>query len=77
MVLRRSTAHRGGKVVTVVGDWPADISGAELEGWLRVLRQKCHAGGTLRDRTIEIQGERVDKLRRWLREAGFEVAGGA
>ncbi len=75
VVLRRETAHRGGKTVVVVGDIPENIPDEEIEKILRDLRKSCGCGGTLRGREIEIQGDQPARVCHLLEEMGFRVAG--
>ncbi len=75
VVLRRETAHRGGKVVTVVDGFATHLPETILEGLAKRLRNACGCGGTLKGRVLEIQGEQVTKLRALLEQEGFEVAG--
>jgi translation initiation factor 1 len=75
VVLRRETAHRGGKVVTVVDDFATHLRVAEIEEIAHLLKTRCGCGGTVKDRTIEIQGERVSEIRELLESEGFQVAG--
>ena len=72
----RQTKGRKGKGVTVVTGLPLDQ--AELEKLARELKKKCGSGGTVRDGTIEIQGEHRDVLVDELTRHGFTVrrAGG-
>ena len=56
----RQTAGRGGKGVTVVVGLP--LSGPQLEELCKTLKRKCGCGGTVRGRTIEIQGDQRDRL---------------
>ena len=75
VVLRRETAHRGGKTVIVVHDFAPHISLAHIEELARKLRNACGCGGTTRARTIEIQGNQAARIRQLLEEEGFKVAG--
>lgn len=75
VVLRRETAHRGGKTVVVIYDFAPSISRQSIEDLARRLRQACGCGGTARERTIEIQGDQVTKIRTLLEKEGFRVAG--
>ena len=64
---------RGGKMVTVVSGLPAGATvGADLLGQLKA---HCGAGGTLRDETLEIQGDQRDRIRDLLVRKGFGVKG--
>jgi translation initiation factor 1 len=73
----RSTAHRGGKTVTVVTGF-VGISQAEKERLAKEMQQACGAGGTVKEGRIEIQGDHRDHIARILTNAGFRpvFAGG-
>jgi translation initiation factor 1 len=75
VVLRRETAHRGGKIVIVIHDFASHISNQSIEDLARKLRSACGCGGTTRQRTIEIQGNQVDRIRSLLEQEGYHVAG--
>jgi translation initiation factor 1 len=75
VVLRRSSAHRGGKTVLLVEGFGAQHSEAEIEALGRRLRAQLGCGGTCRGRALEIQGDQPNRLRTLLEEAGFQVAG--
>ncbi|MGO8696501.1 MAG: translation initiation factor [Limisphaerales bacterium] len=75
VVLRRETAHRGGKTVIVIHDFAPQISNRSIEDLGRKLRQACGCGGVIKERTIEIQGNHVTRLRELLEAEGFRVAG--
>ena len=75
VVLRRETAHRGGKTVIVVHDFATHLPQSVIETVAKKLRQACGCGGTVRDRTIEIQGDQPAKVRAALEAEGFQVAG--
>ena len=76
LLLRRSTAHRGGKTVLVLEGfsdaWPAP----RLENLLGDLKRSLGCGGTLAGRTLEIQGEQADRLQTLLEARGFAVKRG-
>lgn len=73
----RSTAHRGGKTVTVVSGF-VGISQAEKERLAQAMQKACGAGGTVKEGRIEIQGDQREIVARLLTEAGFRpvCAGG-
>ena len=75
VVLRRETAHRGGRTVIVVHDFPPALTKPALEDLARDLRHAVGTGGTLRERTIEMQGDQPAKIRAFLEKLGFQVAG--
>jgi translation initiation factor 1 len=72
----RSTAGRGGKAVSVITGLPLDEPA--LEALAKLLKQACGTGGTVKDGTIEIQGEHRDRLVAELVKRGFPAkkAGG-
>jgi len=75
VVLRKEKAGRGGKTVTVVGDFEAQISDREIDDLARSIRKACGCGGAVKGREIEVQGEPLERLRVLLSEAGYRVAG--
>jgi translation initiation factor 1 len=75
VVLRRETAHRGGKTVIVVHDFAPSIPMTLIDELARKLRNACGCGGTTRQRAIELQGNQVARIRSLLEEEGFRVAG--
>jgi len=75
VVLRRETAHRGGKTVIVVHDFPSNIPLQLIREIGRKLQSACGCGGTVKQRRIEIQGNQVAKIRALLEQEGFRVAG--
>ncbi len=56
----RETQGRSGKGVTVISG--LGLPPVELEALARALKQRCGSGGTVRDGSIEIQGEHRDTL---------------
>jgi translation initiation factor 1 len=75
VVLRRELARRGGKTVIVIHDFASHLPLSVIESTAKKLRQACGCGGTVRDRTIEIQGDQPGKIRAFLESEGFQVAG--
>ena len=75
VVLRKETAQRGGKVVVVVYDFPPTTTQSDLETLAKGLRQALGTGGSVQNRTIEVQGFQPDKVRTFLQAAGYDVAG--
>jgi len=72
----RETKGRKGNGVTVVTGVPLDEAG--LQKLATELKRRCGAGGTVKGRTIEIQGDHRDLLVAELSARGFTVkrAGG-
>lgn len=72
----RETGGRGGKAVTVIRGVP--LAPDALADLAKRLKAACGSGGTVKDGTIEIQGDHRDTIVTRLGEAGFTVkrAGG-
>lgn len=72
----RETKGRGGKAVTVVKGLALDD--APLQALAKQLKAACGSGGTVKDHTIEVQGDHCDKVVAWLKKQGHTVkrAGG-
>ena len=75
VVLRREKAHRGGKTVIVIHDFAPNISYAYIESLAGKLKSACACGGTAHERVIEIQGDQPARIRAFLEQEGFQVAG--
>lgn len=75
VVLRRLSAHRGGKTVLLVDSFGSQHDVAAIEALGRRLRAQLGCGGTVRDRSIEIQGDQPARLRALLEGEGFQVGG--
>ena len=75
--LKRTTAGRGGKTVTIVTGFTG-IGLPEKESLCKKMRGACGCGGTVKDGDIEIQGDQREKMAQILTEAGFRpvFAGG-
>lgn len=75
--IKRTTAGRGGKTVTLVSGF-VGIGLPEKEQLAKKMRAACGCGGTVKDGNIEIQGDQRDKIAAILSEAGFRpvFAGG-
>ena len=70
--VRREKAGRGGKTVTSLKAFPNNISQERLELMTYEFKKLCACGGTLKDRTIELQGDVCDQVCDKLRVDGFE-----
>lgn len=75
--VKRTTAGRGGKTVTLVTGF-VGIGLPEKESLCKKMRSACGCGGTVKDGDIEIQGDQREKIAAILSEAGFRpvFAGG-
>ncbi len=67
----RETKGRKGKGMTVITGVPLHPEG--LKDLAKILKQKCGTGGTVKDRTIEIQGDHRDLLMAELEQRGYTV----
>ncbi len=67
----RETKGRKGKGMTVITGVPLHPEG--LKDLAKTLKQKCGTGGTVKDRTIEIQGDHRDLLMAELEQRGYTV----
>lgn len=75
--IKRMTAHRGGKTVTVISGF-VGVGEDEIEALAKAMKQKCGVGGTVKEGRIEIQGDKRTEVAKLLTEAGFRpvFAGG-
>ncbi len=75
--IKRTTAGRGGKTLTIVTGF-IGIGLPEKESLAKKMRNACGCGGTVKDGEIEIQGDQREKIAQILSEAGFRpvFAGG-
>ena len=67
---------RGGKTVTVINGVPGNDTAVSTLA--QQLKKLCGSGGTIKDNTIEIQGDHRDKIVSALTQRGYTVklAGG-
>ena len=74
--IARETKGRGGKCVNVITG--LGLAPAELEILCTQLKKRCGTGGTVKEGSIEIQGEHRDTLLAELTKRGYNVkkAGG-
>jgi translation initiation factor 1 len=76
LLLRRSTAHRGGKTVLVLEGFSPAWNAAKLEDLSRELKASLGCGGQIYGRTLEIQGDQPDRLQPLLEARGFAIKRG-
>ena len=60
---------RRGKVVTIVK--PFALEKAELQALLKILKKKLGCGGTLKEQSLEFQGDIPETLRTQLTTLGY------
>lgn len=75
VILRKETAHRGGKTVIVVHDFASHLPVSVIETVAKKVRQQCGCGSTVKGRTIEVQGDQAGRIRTVLEKEGFQVRG--
>jgi translation initiation factor 1 len=69
--VKLDTSGRRGKTVTMITN--IQHNPQVIENLERKLKQHCGAGGTSYAKTIEIQGDHVDKVRSLLQKEGYDV----
>jgi translation initiation factor 1 len=65
--------RKKGKVVTVVRGLAVEEN--DLPALLGRLKTACGAGGTLKDDTLEIQGDHLARVRELLAASGYRLRG--
>jgi len=75
VLLRKEKSGRGGKVVIVVHGFDARWSDSDIAAIGQAAKQSCGCGGTVSDRTIELQGDQPDRVRKFFQSRGFTVGG--
>ena len=63
--------RRYGKLVTIVEG--IDDSAIDIDQLAKTLKARCAAGGTVKGRTIELQGEHKKKAAEVLKKNGYTV----
>ena len=69
--IARDRKKRGGKTVTVIANLPDDPD--LLASLAQTFKKLCGSGGTVRDTTIEVQGDHRDRLEAKLNELGYRT----
>ncbi|KAM3115424.1 translation initiation factor [Phormidesmis sp. 146-33] len=71
-----SRKGRGGKTVTVISGFQSKAE--TLTDLLKKLKAQCGTGGTVREETLEIQGDHAQKLLQILVQLGYKakISGG-
>lgn len=74
--IQRQTSGRKGKGVCIITG--LDLEETELQTLAGELKKKCGCGGSVKQGTIEIQGDKRDVLKQLLQAKGYTVklAGG-
>ncbi|MCH2154495.1 MAG: translation initiation factor [Opitutales bacterium] len=76
--MRRLTAGKGGKTVTELTGFEPDFFANRAKDALRSMKNFTGAGGAVKGKAIEVQGDVRDRLQPWLEDKGYRVvrAGG-
>ena len=69
-VVRMERKGRGGKEVTVVEQLA--LRPAQLEEWLKALKQALGCGGAVEDGTLVVQGDHRPRVKAWLEARGVK-----
>lgn len=74
IIVRKEKKGRGGKVVTLVEGLNKTLG--EMNDLCKKLKQQCGTGGTVKDFTIIIQGDNVQKITKYLNANGIAAKAG-
>lgn len=69
--IARDRKNRAGKTVTILYGVSEDA--ATLASVTQKLKRLCGAGGAVKDRDIQIQGDHREKIEAWLIQQGYKV----
>jgi translation initiation factor 1 len=70
-ILQVEKKGRGGKTVTIVRGLV--LSPQDLKALAKTLKEACGTGGTIKDDTIEIQGDQRTRLSAKLKSLGYKT----
>lgn len=76
LLMRRETAHRGGKTVIILEGFSPAWNTARLEDLLHDLKRSLGCGGKIEGANLEIQGEQAERLQPLLEARNFSVKRG-
>ena len=71
IVLKLDTKARKGKVVTVASGF--NLSQIEIKSVMRQLKKKCSTGGTVKNNSIELQGNFIEPVKSELTRQNFNI----
>lgn len=69
--IRRETKRRGGKTVTAIMN--LQLTEADMKALAKVLKKSCGVGGTVKNETIEIQGDKRETVVATLQRLGYKT----
>ena len=67
----KKTKRRYGKFVTVISGF--NEKRIDIESLIKDLKATCACGGTIKNGTIELQGDQVEKAKAFLVSKGYNV----
>ncbi|MCA0445041.1 MAG: translation initiation factor [Bacteroidetes bacterium] len=71
LVVKTDRSGRAGKTVTLISGF--DHNPQVIEKIAKDLKQACGTGGTVKGKVIEIQGDKVQKVKELLVTKGFAI----
>lgn len=69
--ISKETSGRAGKTVTLIRKLPSNQQ--FLNNLLKKIKQHCGTGGTLKEEVLEIQGDHVENVKKFLNKLGFKI----
>lgn len=69
--IQASRKGRKGKTVTIISGF--ETSEENLNQLLKKLKTQCGSGGTIKDNTLEIQGDHREKIMQLLLQLGYKA----
>ncbi len=71
IALKLDTKARKGKVVTVASGF--NLSQVEIKSVMKQLKKKCSTGGTIKNGSIELQGNFIESVKSELTRQNFNI----
>ena len=71
IALKLDTKARKGKVVTIASGF--NLSQIEIKSVMRQLKKKCSTGGTIKNNSIELQGNFIESVKSELTRQNFNI----
>lgn len=71
IALKLDTKARKGKVVTVASGF--NLSQVEIKSVMKQLKKKCSTGGTIKNGSIELQGNFLESVKSELTRQNFNI----
>ena len=71
IALKLDTKARKGKVVTIASGF--NLSHIEIKSVMRQLKKKCSTGGTVKNNSIELQGNFIESVKSELTRQNFNI----